>query len=466
MINKIVDTIEKYHMFEAGDKVIVAVSGGPDSICLLNVLYNLKDNYNIKLVAAHLNHCLRGEEADKDENYVKDYCIKKGIEFYSKSVDINKKALEENVSSETAGRDARYEFFNELKERLNAQKIAVAHNANDQAETVMMRLMRGTGLKGLKGIRPVRDKIFVRPLISVNRKEIEKYCEDNSLEPRIDKTNLENIYSRNKIRLELLPYIEKNFNEDIINTLNRFSCMISKDNDYIEKMADIKYKKHCHDNCGKIIIESHLFQEEEAIVTRVIRRALLFVKGDLHNLDMKHVYEIIELQKKPTGKYISLPEDIIAFNNYKEIHIYIKEKNILDQNKRVSVIEIGKEKHIKELNMYLNCEVLDYSFQDQIKSSKFTKYFDMQKVEGSITYRHRRDGDRFNPLGMKGSRKLKDLFIDLKIPREDRNKIPLICFGDDIAWIVGFRVSDKFKVDKNTKKILKVEFKEGVKTDD
>ena len=199
-------------MFNDGDKVIVAVSGVPDSICLLHILNSLKRQLNIELCVAHINHCLRGDESDKDEIYVKNFCESLNIEFRSKSVDINKIIETQNISCESAGRNARYDFFNSLREELNAQKIAIAHNANDQAETVLMRIMRGTGLEGLVGIKPIRDNIFVRPLINSTRQEIEEYCFTENINPRIDKTNLETIYSRNKVRLELIPYIQKNFN--------------------------------------------------------------------------------------------------------------------------------------------------------------------------------------------------------------------------------------------------------------
>ncbi|MEW8956858.1 tRNA lysidine(34) synthetase TilS, partial [Clostridium sp.] len=222
MIVKVRDFVKENNMISKNDKVLVALSGGPDSICLIHILNELKDELGIEILAAHLNHCLRGEDANKDEEYVREFCKSLNIQCYVKRVDINRYAKERALSSEMAGREARYEFFNDLKEEFNINKIAVAHNLNDQAETVLMRLMRGTGIEGLIGIRPVRDNIYIRPILSLNRHEIEAYCEDNKLLPRIDKTNLETIYSRNKVRLELIPYIEKNFNEDIINTLNRF----------------------------------------------------------------------------------------------------------------------------------------------------------------------------------------------------------------------------------------------------
>lgn len=460
MVNKVLETIKEYNMFQDKDKVIVAVSGGPDSMCLLYMLYKLKEKLNIELVAAHLNHCLRGKDADDDEQYVKEFCEKIGVEFYSKRVDINKISKEKNISCETAGREERYNFFYELKDKLNAQKIAVAHNANDQVETVFMRIMRGTGLSGLTGIKPIRDSIVVRPIIKLNRKEIELYCKDNHISTRIDKTNLENIYSRNKIRLELIPYIQKNFNEDIINTVNRFANLVSNDNEYMELVAQDKYRIYCHKKQNKIVLSKKLFKEHKAIVTRVIRNALYELKGNIYNLEATHIYDIINIQKSPTGKKINLPQEIVVSNNYGDIHIY-NNINYKSFNGDTIKINIGEEYFIKNNNLYIYSDIENRNIGKDFKGNDFIKYFDYDKINGEIILRYRKEGDRFNPIGMKGTKKLKDIFMDLKIPKEERDSIPLICFGNDIAWIWGYRISEKFKVDKNTKQILKIQFKRG-----
>ncbi len=204
---KVMEYIKEHSMLAKGDKVIVAFSGGPDSTCLLHILNEHKDELGITLFGAHLNHCLRGIESDMDEEYAKKTCENMNIDFYSRKIDVNIIAQQNNLSCEMAGRKARYDFFEELMIKLNASKIALAHNANDQAETILMRIMRGTGMEGLIGIRPIRDKIYVRPVLNLSRLEIEKYCEKNSINPRIDKSNLETIYARNKVRLDLIPYI-------------------------------------------------------------------------------------------------------------------------------------------------------------------------------------------------------------------------------------------------------------------
>ena len=456
MIQQILDTIEQNNMFENGDKVLVAVSGGPDSICLLHAINTLKKQLGINIIVAHVNHCLRGLEADKDEEYVHNFCEALKIECYSKRIDINKIATEKNISTETAGREARYEYFFQLKEKYGLDKIALAHNANDQAETVLMRIMRGTGMEGLAGIKYVRDSLIVRPLLSVERKEIEKYCNEKNLNPRIDKSNLESIYTRNKIRLELIPYIENNFNKDIVDSLIRLSDSAEKDNNFIEKHVQLNYKKYCNRKDGKVIISNKAFEEDEALLTRLIRRALLEVKGDLYNFEKIHIYDIINIQKQGTGRKLILPGKLQVYNNYGDIYISFKKNEEASSNYE-KPLEIGIVNEVSSTGINITMKLFQNDLKYNIEDNSYIKYFDYDKVKKGIVIRNRREGDRFSPLGMKGSKKLKDLFIDLKINKQERDEIPLICFGDDIAWIVGYKISDKFKITSATNEILQIE---------
>lgn len=455
MIDKVIKTINEYNMFCKGDKVVVGVSGGPDSICLLHILNKLKKEIGIELVVAHINHCLRGEEALKDQKYVEEFCKNINVKCFVKVAKVHDISNEKNISCEMAGREVRYEFFKEILNKVGGQKIALAHNANDQAETVFMRIMRGTGMEGLVGIKPVREEIYVRPILHINRSEIEDYCKKNKLNPRIDKTNLENIFTRNKIRLELIPYIKKNFNEDIIESVNRMSETIKIDNDFINEISKQIYRKYCKNTKDKVIIYKEAFNENEAVLTRIIRMALEHLKGDLRNFEKIHIYDIIKIQKHTTGKKIMLPNNIEALNNYGDINIYIKKDDIKkdDREYKLTLNKVNKlplEKLIIQLK--LNNEKNPYNFN----KNNLIKYFDYDKIKGDIKLRYRKNGDKISPLGMKGNKKLKDLFMDLKIPKNERDNIPLICFQNDIAWIVGYRISDKFKIDEDTKNILQI----------
>ncbi len=465
MIQKVLETIRDNYMLTYGDKVLVAVSGGPDSICLLHILHRLKEEFNLTLYAAHVNHCLRGEEADKDEEYVEKFCRDFGIECFSRKIDINKLSEERGISTESAAREARYEFFQELVHKLKAQRVALAHNANDQAETVLMRIMRGAGMEGIIGIKAVRENIFIRPLINIKRESIEGYCEDNNLLPRIDKTNHENIYTRNKIRLELIPYIKENFNSDIITTLNRLADTIGRDNEYLENIANEKFKSYCRRNSGKVIINKEAFKEHEAIITRMLRLSILKLKGNLYNVEKVHIYDLINLQKSGTGKLITLPENVVGYNNYENIELSIGKAYGNKEAEKEYTLSINEEKGIEGFNFRISARLVGKSEKINLKEKSNIKYFDFDKLQGIITVRRRRNGDRFTPFGMKGSKKLKDFFMDLKVPQEERDRIPLICFGEDIAWIVGYRISDNYRLDKATKNILeiKIETIEGEK---
>jgi tRNA(Ile)-lysidine synthase len=434
------------------------------------MLNDLKAIYNIELYAAHVNHCLRGTEADEDEAYAERFCTELGITFYSKRVDINEMAKKLNLSSETAGREARYSFFNELKERLGASKIALAHNLNDQAETVLMRIMRGSGIDGLQGIRPVRDGIYIRPILALKRDEIESYCEVNNLKPRTDKTNFENIYNRNKVRLELIPYIEKNFNKDIICTLNRLANIVTIDNEYIEEAAVEKYRVYCSLENNMVTVSRKLIEEQEAIVARVIRKALYRVSGSLKNIEMVHIVEIMELFTIGTGKKVILPAGIKAENVYGDIRIYKTNKTILGKGFNGSSIVLEKDNISREIEfsryieeMYVTVSIRQVKKEEIIKFGEdaFKKYFDYDKIKSSISIRYRREGDRFSPYGMKGSKKIKDLFMDLKIPKDERDRIPLVCFDEEIAWVVGYNVSNNYVVTKGTKSILEIKIGKG-----
>jgi len=452
---KVMDFIKANSMFDKGDKVIVALSGGPDSTCLLYILNGIKKEIGITLVGAHLNHCLREGDANKDEEYAKETCESLNIDFYSKRVDVHRISIEKNLSCEMAGREVRYEFFKELTVRLGANKVALAHNANDQAETILMRIMRGTGIEGMVGIKPVRDKIYVRPILQLSRKEIEEYNSINNINPRIDKSNLENIYARNKVRLELIPYMEENFNKDIIKTLNRLSDIVKKDNEYLECISEDEYKKHCEINKQRVIISKSAFALHEAILSRIIRSALLAVNHNLYNFEKVHIYSIIELQRHETGKSIMLPQNIIVENCYGNMHIYIGRVATLSNNIQYP-LNINLKNFIHSLNKVIEIDVVSKLEYTQVKGTDFIKYFDNDKIKEPIILRYRKDGDRFMPLGMIGNKKIKDLFIDLKIPKAKRDEVPLICFGHDIGWVVGYRVSEKFKVSKDTKNILRI----------
>lgn len=458
MYTKVLTYIRENNLIESGDRILVALSGGPDSVCLLDILIKLKETLNIEIGAAHLNHMLRGDDALGDEDYVRKICKDLDIPCYIKQVDINKYAKENKLSSEMAGRSARYDFFDEIISKHGFNKIATAHNANDQAETILFRLMRGTGLEGLGGIKVSRDNKIIRPILCLSRDEVEAYIEKEGLNPRIDKTNFEKIYNRNKIRLDILPYIKEHFNADIVHTLNRMSALLQKDNEYLEKEAERYYEKYCLKEEKHFILKNQLFNEEEAITSRVIRNALVEYSKSNYDFEMKHISEINYLAKKNSGKRVDLPNNIYAENIYGDIYIKkrIKKQKLDTQNEIVINKNDIDGKKVEFYNYKIEFSVIDNKDNTSYKKDSLKKFFDFDLIENSIVIRKRKDGDKMVPLGMKGSKKIKDIFINSKIPKEQRDFIPIIEFDNKIAWLTGIKVSEDYKVSKNTKNILMI----------
>lgn len=482
--NKVLNTIMTNHLIDKGDGVVVGVSGGPDSVCLLHILHAISDILGIQLYAVHINHMLRGDEADSDEKYTSDLCKELNIQLNIVHIDVRKMARQMGTSVEEAGRIARYAEFDRIAAEVGAKRIAVAHNKNDQAETVMMHIIRGSGIKGLIGMELSRGAI-IRPLLNISRSEIEQYCRDNSLSPRIDSSNLRSEYSRNKVRLDLFPYIDKNFNSNIIESLLRLSQHALEDNDYLEKCA-VKAYEECLIKCScensvELDIEKFVAQHR-AIKIRVIRQAVLRCAGSINGIGSLHLSAVLKLAERGiTGTTAELPGGIRAAVSYGVLRIYKEEKSsdqYKEQGKNKSrngqgsnvlpaegiELSIPGTVYAEELGMTVSTSVLDVFDVDNCNGmgyNSLVQFFDYQLIKQGINIRNRHDGDIFKPIKSNGTKKLKEYFIDNKIPREIRSHIPLICTGNEVIWIVGYKISDKFKVTENTKRVLKIEITGG-----
>ena len=323
MKQKVIETIRKYNLIEDGDKIVLGVSGGPDSISMLNILREIKDEQIIKfeIYVAHINHMIR-EEAIDDEKYVVDYCNRNSIKCYIKRIDVVKIANDKKIGTEEAGRNARYVFFEEILKETNSNKIAIAHNKNDKIETIIMHLFRGSGLSGLKGIEPIRDNKFIRPLIECERSEIEQYCEENKLNPRIDKTNFENEYTRNKIRNIVIPYIKQEFNPNILQTLSRLSEVVTEEVEYVDKQTQKIYQQILIEKTDKqISLNLKKFNEQEKIIkSQLILLATKQLMGSTQGIEKIHIEDIIKLCNNNIGNKYLTPN--------KNIKILIKDKKI------------------------------------------------------------------------------------------------------------------------------------------
>lgn len=446
-------------LINKGDGIVVGLSGGPDSVCLLHLLCSVRDEMNLKLVAAHINHMIRGEDADGDENYSRELCRKFGVEFFALRKDVEGFGRDNGLSSETAGRKVRYEFFNEIAEKMKCSKIATAHNANDQAETILLRIMRGTGLEGLGGIPVNRENKYIRPILFMKREEVEKYCEIEMLHPRIDNTNLEKIYSRNKVRLDVLPYMKQNFNQDVIEVINRMALLLQEDNKFILEQVEKIYKEGCIEKKNKVVILKNTFHQKNAVISRIIRKAIKKVNGNKYDVELKHIKEVQNLQKISTNKAVDLPYGIYAENVYGDIHIKSKRDNkSIDYTERIYNKESIVGEKIEFMGYEFSFQVIENTKKLQFGKNNDTKYFNYDKINGNIIIRQRKNGDKIIPFGMKGTKKIKDIFIDMKVPKDDRDLIPIVEFGGEIGWIVSVKLSDSFKVTKDTKRILVIKY--------
>ncbi len=322
MKEKVLKTIKKYNLIESKDKVVVGVSGGPDSMTLLNILLEIKKEkiIDFDLCVCHINHMIR-EEAISDEEFVKSFCKENNIECFVKRIEIEKIAKENKQGTEETGRIERYKFFEEIRKKTLSNKIATAHTANDNAETVLMNIIRGSSLQGLRGIEPKRDNL-VRPLIECIRYEIEDYCKENNLNPRIDKTNFENIYTRNKIRNLLIPYIEENFNPNIIESLNRLSSLSKLENEYLENETVKQYQKMLiEQEKDKIILDLNEFNSQELVIkSRVVLYTINILLGTKSGIEKKNIEDIIKLCSNNIGNKFLIPN--------KKIKILVKNKKI------------------------------------------------------------------------------------------------------------------------------------------
>lgn len=442
MLTKVINNIEKYHMLQQGDRIIVGISGGADSVSLIHILHSLKDKYNLSVTAVHVNHCLRGLDADKDEDYVISFCNSLSIPVKVYRKDITAVAEKTGATLEEAGRSIRYQAFYDTLKEVNANKIAVAHNMNDNAETVLMRLCRGTGIKGMGGINPARDNI-IRPLINITRCEIERYCQEHNLSFQTDYTNNIDIYTRNKIRLHLIPWLQQNLNRSIVQTLYKTSELMREEDSFLDKLAQQGLNdcmtSPCHINIDK------LSEYDLVLRRRIVRLAYITYSADLHDIAYEHVNNVLSLMNKPTGKSVNLPHGLGAVREYDNIYIYKEDNSSCDFS---YPIYLDNTVFIPEINKYI---LITLSPQNNIDSKKiYTNIFDYDKIKNTLYLRTRQSGDRIYLKGLNGTKTLKKLFIDLKIPRGNRDSIPIISDDNQVLWILGHMTSGQYTADDNT----------------
>jgi len=454
------------NMIEAGETVVVAVSGGPDSLALLYVLYYIRQTLDFTLHVAHLDHKFRGAESAGDALFVKEHAHNLGVAITLEAIDVPRLVSESKLSAETAARKTRYEFYDRVATEVGASKIALGHNADDQAETVLMRLLRGSGSHGLSGIPRIREGKYIRPLLSTTRREIENFLSDLNLSPRRDASNEQPIYLRNKIRLELLPLLESEYNPSVKKVLNRTAELLRSEDDLLDRTA-----RESLDDCminrqdGLIEIDITKFKKQDiALQRRLLRHGIADVIGALRDISFEHIESILPLiSSRQPNSSLSLPHNLDITKSYDKLTI----GKTLCADTSTSFkywLNVPGKTRLPELNVTV---VIELNFDSEINPrNRFQAMFDFDKIAQlplqsrrlSLLLRSRRDGDRFQPLGMRGTKKLKDFFIDEKIPRILRNRTPILVSGDEILWVVGYRISDKIKITPSTKRKLTMTF--------
>ena len=458
LLNRVIATIKRHDLLRKGDRVLVACSGGPDSVALLRVLYAIKDIYKLDLYLAHINHKLRGKDSDLDQSFVKDLATELKLPFYLKTISVRKLAKQKSMSIEEAARNARYRFLESLASKLKLDKIATGHNQNDQAETVLMRLLRGTGPAGLAGIPVKRGKI-IRPLLEVSRTEILDYLKRNKIKYRTDKSNLKSDFLRNKVRNHLLPQLQKEYNPNLALILSQTALVTSQLNEFVQKRVSFLAKKTINKlNQNVVILNLKSLRRVHPILQKnLIRLAWEKLEGQVHPPDFKEVERVLYLANSGTsGQRVNLKKGWWAENGKDRLFLFRQKA------KRVNLrIPVEKKVTVPGLGLEINSEVLERSKLPRriFSLTENVAYLDYEKFTARPLLRNWQVGDRFKPLGMSGTKKLSDFFVDLKVPRHQRDQIPVLSSNGKIAWVVGYRISEDFKVRPESCKVLLLEAK-------
>lgn len=445
---KVIRFISSHSLIEKGDKVLVALSGGPDSVFLLHFLNKFKKKYKIEIGAFHLNHRLRGKDANADERFCSQLCCRLKADYFSSEKDVQKFAKQKKVSVEEAGRIIRYDLLNSISQKYNYTKIATAHIQDDNAETVLLNLIKGSGLTGISGI-PVRREKIIRPVLCLSKDEILDYLHLNRISYRVDESNFSEHYERNFIRQQIIPLIRERLNPSLGENILNSSLVFQS----LKRFTDEEVKRLL----GKVVLSSReiiklkidlLNDYHESIISEAIK-SIVREKWDviLNYNDLKRIFELLN---KQTGLTAELSENIIAFRDRQ--NLIIKKKSEL-KNIKPLTIKIGEKK--KTAAGIISITLTE---RNKIIYSRNTdnEYISGDNVQNKLTLRKWQNGDKFYPLGMKRKKKVSDFLIDIKMSRLGKENQLVLADGNKIIWLVGRRIDNRFKITEKTKKVLKL----------
>ena len=459
-IDKIKAVIKDNELIKEGERVVVGVSGGADSVCLLLVLKEIMPLECI--TAVHINHGIRGDEAARDEDFVLQLCKRQGIRLEIRRLDVPLFARENKISEEEAGRVLRYRVFEEIRLLYKADKIAVAHNLNDVAETFLMNLSRGSGITGLTGIK-LRSGVLIRPLIKTSRAEIEEIVTYLGESFITDSTNNSLIYTRNRIRKRVIPELEE-VNERAVSHINDACERLEKIEGYIIKEAAKAYKSYV--TKGKdIFISNEILTLDEVIIEEVLHKALSEAAGRARDIGSVHISYLLELFSKQVGREIDLPYQVRAFREYKGIRLKgSANKSESGESTQVLPELLLHTEDVEGISTVASEEDnIRLTFEDgsvkNLSQNSCIRWFDYDKIAENVMVRFKEEGD-FLVISPEGDKKkLKKYFVDSKIPSDKRGGIPLVASGNEVLWVVGYRTGESARITKSTKKLLKIEIK-------
>jgi tRNA(Ile)-lysidine synthase len=458
MFRRVKKTIDRYHLLDRDDRMIVAVSGGVDSMVMLHLLNALRKDLGLTLIVAHVNHGLRPDESKKEAELVEQESIRLGLPFEYGRFDAGEFSRAAGLSLQDGARRIRFHFFKTLLLKYDARKIALGHNADDQVETILLRLFRGSGLKGLKGMLPIREGRAIRPLLETWRKEIESFAGENKIPYLTDSSNLKRNYLRNRIRLHLIPLIEREYQSNFRELVLRTSAILREEDDCLEREAEKAFRTMVHEEPEGF---SFRFSDFGNLYPSIRWRVLLSLLDRVyHEENCEQSWSSVDslykkLRHSSPSFLLELPHGIQAEKRYDQVKLKKGKIKLVppfevevSASGRTLIEELRKEVWVEEFNGELS--------QEDLAQSREVVFLDYQKLQFPLRMRNVRPGDRFQPLGVKGEQKLKEFFIDHKIPRFERPEICLLVSGERIVWVVGHRISEQAKVAEQTKRILKI----------
>jgi tRNA(Ile)-lysidine synthase len=475
LLRQVAKFVRTENLIQPDDSVLAGVSGGPDSIALLYILMMLQPYMFRTLGVAHLNHGIRSSEADRDAEFISNLCRKLNIAFHAKRINVSRYASNRKLNLEEAARICRYDFFRSLIQNEGYTKIALGHQANDNAELVLMRILRSSGTLGISGMSAIRDKTIIRPLLKVTQSEIMDFITTNRLTHVFDSTNFDITLTRNRIRHRLIPTLKREYNPNIVTALNTLATVVQGEDEWMSRITKSFFLKIlCKRTSQKIILTANeLLKVHRALARRVLRQALFELKGNLKRINLIHIESILNLLTFPKGyQQLNLPDGILAEHEYNKLQLSIILPSVSKQiqsihskdSKKYFRYMVHKPKnnpiiiHITEIGYCIKFSALDQKVDGLLDDTgQNIAFFDMDRLIFPLTIRNPNIGDRYSPLGMNGTQKLKNYFINAKVPRSQRKDIPILVSGDYIIWIIGHRLSHISRIRSNTKHILKAE---------